>query len=104
MEFLMEIDVLLKKRPIGEKYTCSCICAGKSIIKEANNIGLKVFFNENDLYEIRDEFLYESKKGKKYIDYYYKLSDHFQGNISISDVKKNYRYWKQSNSKIRLIE
>ena len=47
-----------------------------------------MFFNENDLYEIRDEFLYESKKGKKYIDYYYKLSDHFQGNISISDVKK----------------
>ena len=79
---------IVKERPIGEKYNCSCICAGKSTIKESNNIGLKVFFNENDLYVIRDEFLYESKKGKKYIDYYYKLSDHFQGNISISDVRK----------------
>ena len=76
-----------QEKPGGlERYICTCFCAARNAISQVTRRGLKTNFSEKDLYSLRDDFLVNSKKGIKYIDYDYELSSYFKDKMELGKI------------------
>jgi hypothetical protein len=75
---------VIQEKPGGgnERYICSCFCA----VEAVNELTPTKDLDESDLYSFRDYFLNNPQKGQTYIQHYYEFSEHFSGNISISEA------------------
>jgi hypothetical protein len=63
--------------PQGGSGACHGLCGFLNTLNQTKSKNLRVasIFTSSNAYAVRDDLLMKSKRGKKYVDYYYKVSD-----------------------------
>lgn len=93
---LIRTDIMGQEH--SECVTDPCSSREAQTILLNENMGENIYINLGLMYSFRDDFLYMYEKGENYIEYYYYLSEEYQGKISISLALQSALFLKDFNS------